>query len=362
MIPGTVLAVSPDGSTVVVTDPTRQTVSLVRQRHRHHQLRQRRRHQRRLVSGQPDRLHHHQHPTCCSRTLPSPTGRSRPPASSTPTSRSQFRTSAPTSPAPAPTAAATARRRPSTPRAPTATRPPRPTSTTRSPAQSPHRRTGSPRPPTESTSSVPPCERRRHLQRHQRHASGHDALPACPQPAPPRLLPEHQLSGPLCRSITATRIDGVVPASNSALAFVTYTGSSGLLPEYIPATAPSPTSNSATGPPGNRSARRRLLHRQPQLLRRRLGRPGAPHLHQRHHRHRDRRPPACPARSPAGSGNAPSTSSPSTRRSCSPNSTQRARSPSRPLDPLTRDCKLKMLDKTPPRHSAGRRLLNPEAH
>jgi hypothetical protein len=31
-------------------------------------------------------------------------------------------------------------------------------------------------------------------------------------------------------------MDGVVPASNSALAFVTYTGSSGLLPEYIPAT------------------------------------------------------------------------------------------------------------------------------
>jgi trimeric autotransporter adhesin len=35
-------------------------------------------------------------------------------------------------------------------------------------------------------------------------------------------------------SITASAIDGVVPASNSALAFVTYTGSSGLLPEYIP--------------------------------------------------------------------------------------------------------------------------------
>jgi hypothetical protein len=37
-------------------------------------------------------------------------------------------------------------------------------------------------------------------------------------------------------SITATQIDDVVPATNSALAFVTYTGSSGLLPEYIPAT------------------------------------------------------------------------------------------------------------------------------
>jgi trimeric autotransporter adhesin len=37
-------------------------------------------------------------------------------------------------------------------------------------------------------------------------------------------------------SITASAIDGVVPASNSALAFVTYTGSSGMLPEYIPST------------------------------------------------------------------------------------------------------------------------------
>jgi hypothetical protein len=34
--------------------------------------------------------------------------------------------------------------------------------------------------------------------------------------------------------ITATSVTGVEPASNSALAFVTYTGSSGLLPEYIP--------------------------------------------------------------------------------------------------------------------------------
>ena len=37
-------------------------------------------------------------------------------------------------------------------------------------------------------------------------------------------------------SITATALDAVVPASNSALAFVTYAGSSGMLPEYIPAT------------------------------------------------------------------------------------------------------------------------------
>lgn len=37
-------------------------------------------------------------------------------------------------------------------------------------------------------------------------------------------------------SITATAIDSVVPASNSAVAFVTYTGASGLLPLYVPAT------------------------------------------------------------------------------------------------------------------------------
>jgi hypothetical protein len=41
----------------------------------------------------------------------------------------------------------------------------------------------------------------------------------------------HALSG-----ITASSVDAVVPATNSALAFVTYTGSSGLLPEYVPAT------------------------------------------------------------------------------------------------------------------------------
>lgn len=37
-------------------------------------------------------------------------------------------------------------------------------------------------------------------------------------------------------SITATRIGDVVPATNSAIAFVTYTGSSGLLPQYVPST------------------------------------------------------------------------------------------------------------------------------
>jgi len=37
-------------------------------------------------------------------------------------------------------------------------------------------------------------------------------------------------------SVTATAVDSVVPATNSAVAFVTYTGSSGLLPEYVPST------------------------------------------------------------------------------------------------------------------------------
>jgi len=36
--------------------------------------------------------------------------------------------------------------------------------------------------------------------------------------------------------ITASAITGVVPASNSSVAFVTYTGTSGLLPEYVPST------------------------------------------------------------------------------------------------------------------------------
>jgi trimeric autotransporter adhesin len=41
----------------------------------------------------------------------------------------------------------------------------------------------------------------------------------------------HPLTG-----VAATSITGVFPASNSLLSFVTYTGTSGLLPEYIPAT------------------------------------------------------------------------------------------------------------------------------
>jgi hypothetical protein len=61
-----------------------------------------------------------------------------------------------------------------------------------------------------------------------------------PCPQPPNAIPPDYFKGtnkPVALSnITATQIDGVVPATNSALAFVTYTGSSGQLPEYIPAT------------------------------------------------------------------------------------------------------------------------------
>jgi trimeric autotransporter adhesin len=55
----------------------------------------------------------------------------------------------------------------------------------------------------------------------------------CPMPSnPPPVFQNTNVAVPLSQ-ITATQIDGVVPASNSVLAFVTYTGSSGMLPEYI---------------------------------------------------------------------------------------------------------------------------------
>jgi hypothetical protein len=61
-----------------------------------------------------------------------------------------------------------------------------------------------------------------------------------PCPPPPSGIPpdyfKHTNKSLTLSSITATQIDDVVPATNSALAFVTYTGSSGLLPEYVPAT------------------------------------------------------------------------------------------------------------------------------
>jgi hypothetical protein len=57
----------------------------------------------------------------------------------------------------------------------------------------------------------------------------------CPQP-PSAVPPDFfkSTNSPVAiPGITATRIDDIVPATNSTLAFVTYTGSSGILPEYI---------------------------------------------------------------------------------------------------------------------------------
>jgi hypothetical protein len=60
---------------------------------------------------------------------------------------------------------------------------------------------------------------------------------ACPIPPAPQVAPGYFLSttntAPLT-AITATKITGVIPASNSKLAFVTYVGSSGKLPLYLP--------------------------------------------------------------------------------------------------------------------------------
>ena len=92
---------------------------------------------------------------------------------------------------------------------------------------------------------------------------------------------------------------------------------------------------------GNRAARRGLLHRQPHLLRGRLGRPGSPDLDQWHHRRPRPEFSSLPCPLPAAAATPPSTSSPSTRRSCSRNSIWRARSPSRPLEYLTRHLDLR---------------------
>jgi hypothetical protein len=59
---------------------------------------------------------------------------------------------------------------------------------------------------------------------------------ACPSVVPPPYFPTTLNAPILLPGITATSITGVDPATNSALAFVTYTGASGKLPEYIPAT------------------------------------------------------------------------------------------------------------------------------
>ena len=82
------------------------------------------------------------------------------------------------------------------------------------------------------------------------------AIQACPAvgtfPAnyfPTTVNPPLPLAG-----VTASAITGVVPASNSALAFVTYTGTSGKLPLYIPAASGPGTLNYVTLSGGATSA------------------------------------------------------------------------------------------------------------
>jgi hypothetical protein len=58
---------------------------------------------------------------------------------------------------------------------------------------------------------------------------------ACPTTTGPLAFNSSVTPHPI-PGVTATAITGIVPASNSALSFVTYIGTSGLLPEYIPST------------------------------------------------------------------------------------------------------------------------------
>jgi len=59
---------------------------------------------------------------------------------------------------------------------------------------------------------------------------------ACPTTTGPLSFVVSSVTPHPIPGVSATAITGVLPASNSALAFVTYTGTSGLLPEYIPST------------------------------------------------------------------------------------------------------------------------------
>ena len=59
---------------------------------------------------------------------------------------------------------------------------------------------------------------------------------ACPTTTAPVVFNISSVTPHPIPGVTATAITGVLPASNSALAFVTYTGTGGLLPEYIPST------------------------------------------------------------------------------------------------------------------------------
>lgn len=57
--------------------------------------------------------------------------------------------------------------------------------------------------------------------------------PAAPNPVGPGYFTSSVTPHPLS-AVTASAITGVVPASNSSIAFVTYTGSGGVLPLYVP--------------------------------------------------------------------------------------------------------------------------------
>lgn len=59
------------------------------------------------------------------------------------------------------------------------------------------------------------------------------ACPAAPNTITPGYFSSTATSHPLS-GITATSITGIVPSSNSSVAFVTYTGSGGVLPLYVP--------------------------------------------------------------------------------------------------------------------------------
>ena len=50
----------------------------------------------------------------------------------------------------------------------------------------------------------------------------------------PGLTFSNTLSTTILSPVTATAIDGVVPTSDSSVAFITYTGSGGVLPAYSP--------------------------------------------------------------------------------------------------------------------------------
>ena len=60
------------------------------------------------------------------------------------------------------------------------------------------------------------------------------ACPAAPTPVPPGFI-STSVTSQAFAGVTPTTITGVLPASNSKAAFVTYAGSGGQLPLYVPA-------------------------------------------------------------------------------------------------------------------------------